>query len=290
MNGRQHQFYSKERKMKMAKFCRYCGKPLPESGICDCQQSVRAAEQIREAAPEVKTAPAPQAPQAETAQTQPNLQMDGAAEKVKETGRLFLSFFTKPADTMKQALDAPDKIPQYLIAGIFAFVMFVAAALIARNSTIAYMLRMAHKNAFSIAMVILIVFFLIRGIYAGAVFALARKYNPSIQLPSVIGLFSITFCLDTAMLVLLMAASMVSLVELQIALLLFWGTGTMLTAYLAAWAVFGGQTEKAYQITMVLHIILLIVLVFAARGIGVKIIKSGFGAIGQAIGSYGGMW
>lgn len=259
----------------MAKFCKYCGKPITEGGGCDCSQAVAVSPVGRQAM--------------EQGQAKPNIQMDGVLEKVKETGNLFLSFFTRPADTMQKALHTEDKIPQYLAAGLFAVVMFIMVGLIAKNDTIAFMLEMADKSAFSIAAILVIGFFIVRGIYAGAVYALAQKDNSAVQLPSVIGLFSMTFCLDTVMMILLMAASMISLAELQIAILLFWSVGTMLTAYLATWTVLGGQTEKAYQITMILHIILLIVLVFIARGMCMKLIEAGMGAMGRAFGSYG-LW
>ena len=43
----------------MAKFCTYCGKPLPESGQCDCEASKAAAAQ--QAAPQPQAAPQAQA-------------------------------------------------------------------------------------------------------------------------------------------------------------------------------------------------------------------------------------
>lgn len=280
----------------MAKFCKYCGKPIPEGGACDCPQAVMSVS--RQTMEQGQTAPGQMEQQAAISpanqQEKPNIpkaniQMDGALEKLKETGNLFLSFFTRPADTMQRALHTGDKIPQYLEAGLFAVVMFIMVGLIAKNDTVAFALEMADKSAFSIAAVLVIAFFAVRGIYAVAVYALSQKDNPAVHLPAVIGLFGMTFCLDTVMIILLMAASMISLAELQIAILLFWSVGTMLTAYLATWTILGGRTEKAYQMTMILHIILLIVLVFIARGMCVKIIEAGMGAMGRAFGSYG-LW
>ncbi len=46
----------------MAKFCTYCGKPLPENGQCDCPESAAArAQQAQQAAPQPGAAPQAQA-------------------------------------------------------------------------------------------------------------------------------------------------------------------------------------------------------------------------------------
>ena len=40
----------------MAKFCTYCGKPLPESGVCDCEEAAARAAAAREVPPAADTA------------------------------------------------------------------------------------------------------------------------------------------------------------------------------------------------------------------------------------------
>lgn len=161
----------------MAKFCKYCGKPIPEGGVCDCPQAVMSVR--RQAMEQGQTAPGQMEQQTAISpanqQAKPNIQMDGALEKLKETGNLFLSFFTRPADTMQRALHTGDKIPQYLEAGLFAVVMFIMVGLIAKNDTVAFALEMADKSAFSIAAVLVIAFFAVRGIYAGTVYALSQQ-------------------------------------------------------------------------------------------------------------------
>lgn len=282
----------------MAKFCKYCGKPIPEGGACGCPQAVMAASRqtMREQACAGSQAAgassqaqvlAGQMQRQAAQQTLSGTQAGDAAEKLKETGGLMLSFFTRPADTMQHALRAADKVPQYLTAAVFAVVLFIMTAVIAQNDTVAFMLQMADKGVLSVALPLLVSFLAVRGIYGAAVYGLSRKISPSVRFSAVMGVFSLTFCLDSMLVVLLMAASLISLVELQLALILFWGLGSMMTAYLATWAVLDGQTGKAWQMTIVLHIVLLIVLVFAAHGIGGRLLRAGIGAMGR---SFGNIW
>lgn len=76
----------------MAKFCTYCGKPLPESGVCDCEEAAARAAAAREAPPAADTAapdtvPEPADAAAQTASaSEPGEAEARTAEPAPETG------------------------------------------------------------------------------------------------------------------------------------------------------------------------------------------------------------
>ncbi|MCD8361527.1 MAG: hypothetical protein LUC98_00990 [Lachnospiraceae bacterium] len=74
-------------------FCKYCGKQLAENELCDCPESVK--ERSTES---------------------------GVAQKL---GKLLSGMLRDPSKTLQDAHDDPDKIPQYIIGGIYFIAVFL---------------------------------------------------------------------------------------------------------------------------------------------------------------------
>ena len=90
-------------------FCRFCGKEIPEGGVCDCQQSANAAVQSETVQP---------ASVSETGGVNVNV----SADDIKA---LFLTAVVKPCSIIEYALSNTRKIPQYIIGAIYAVLVFL---------------------------------------------------------------------------------------------------------------------------------------------------------------------
>ncbi len=121
----------------MAKFCKYCGKPMEEGQVCDCAASQAAAQPTEApapaAAPDV-TAPAPAAAPT-PAPTQPSFNTEKAAAVAKAAGekaksaltlwaKSLLTYLKTPRQGVTEALNDPKNL---VLAGIYAGVNALAA-------------------------------------------------------------------------------------------------------------------------------------------------------------------
>lgn len=201
----------------MAKFCRFCGKQIND-GVCDCPQSVAAAEAaIREkvAAAMGGSAQAQQT-NASTAQTagaartaanegagstfrgtagfnsaeaQQTAQQAAQAAGVvgRQVSTMFVNIIASPVNAMRQAIADGNKLPQYLMAVAYAVLMILLVRLGGKNEFIDddVLLMTGVKMALSAL--------LVRAIYAAAAYALLKKHNPVLKLQDLIGVFSLTF-------------------------------------------------------------------------------------------------
>ncbi len=109
------------------KFCKYCGKQLEDNQVCDCQASVNAAQQTA-AQPQQQTTVPPQ-PQQQPASP---YAMQGApagdnvfVKALKNLPVLFTSFWKDSKKTISVAKNDND----YLLAGMYAFIFFIAVFL-----------------------------------------------------------------------------------------------------------------------------------------------------------------
>lgn len=74
----------------MAKFCRFCGKQIND-GVCDCPQSVAAAE--------------------------------AAGVVGRQVSTMFVNIIASPVNVMRQAIADGNKLPQYLMAVAYAMLI-----------------------------------------------------------------------------------------------------------------------------------------------------------------------
>lgn len=287
----------------MAKFCKYCGKPL-DHGVCDCPQAVsevdeRARAQVmaamsahtEEKSQQVQEpTPAPAFEQAEqtfkqageafqkTAQNiQQSQQAKQAAQIMEKVKNLLVSFVKHPVAAMQTAAQESDKTPQYMVAAVFVVVTLICGCIMMRDD-------MFEGARFKMSLVAALAVLIVRLVYAVGIGMMVKKQNPSSSLKSAIGVFSITLFADAAIILLIMITLFISLYELTMALVVFWMVVNVILAFLATWVLNGGRMEHAVRVSLILQLILMIILVFAARGLLVASVKSTTNSMMRALG------
>lgn len=294
----------------MAKFCKYCGKQI-DGGKCDCPKALAEAEerakaqvlaameqasaQRGQAIPGAGGRPAPQ-PQGSYGQpvpqpydqarqqsyTQPNsaparpgVDTEALAADLKQ---LVLGLLKTPAAAMEQAAQSANKLPQYLIAAVFAVLMLLGLCIGGKNDYI------EGSKMFMVSLIATLAAVLLRAAYGAGVYAMSKKYNPVLTFSAALALFSTTFIFDTLILLLLMIFTVINLYELTFAVLLFWLAASVITACLATWVLTGRRMEAVVRINLILQFVTMIILVFVCRGAAVQAAKM---AARSVMGSFG---
>lgn len=302
----------------MAKFCKYCGKPLND-GVCDCPQAVAEAENRKRAEAQVlaamqstaaaetvmETAQAkPPVQTVETAQAeQPTqtAQFEQAAKNAQEAARQAASAAQAGAqqflqnsglsDRLKAMKDlvfyftkAPVAAMEQAVAAADKVPQYLAAAVFSIVMMVCMGVLLNHDyfegKVFAIALTCVVATLVIRAAYGAGVYLMAKKSNAVLTFAAVTGAFCLTFALDAVVVVLFTICFTFSLFELAIALLLFWMLGTVVMSFLATWVLNGRQMEAAVRITLVLQLILMVILVFAGRSFVVHTVGSAVGSLG----------
>jgi len=266
----------------MAKFCKYCGNPLSEAGVCDCTQATadmeeRAKAQVLPAMEEqpVRQPTLPRTPQpapipTPAPQTAPQAvpKDSNAAKYLTEIKDIFLQFWKSPVSLFRSAVQMENKTPQLLMAVLFALLTIIIVCSAGKGNV--YM----EDAVFEMGFITALTFVVIRLAYSGGVYVLAKRKNSALNFKTVAGVFSITFAFDVVMLLLLVVFSMISLVELIIAVLLFWLVTTAVLSYIAAWVVMGEDIEATYKATLIVQAVLMVALVFIIRGVAARTMVS----------------
>ncbi len=288
----------------MAKFCRYCGKQI-DDGICDCPQSVAAAEaairqkvaaamggaqeaadagSMASAVPKMKPTQAAEA--AEASQTTTNNAPAGAAGQMNGgAGAQGTGFRSAEAQQAAQAAGVVGRQLSTMFVNIIASpVNAMRQAIADPNKLPQYLMAIAYallmillvdvgcRNEFIEDDVLLgtgvrmaLGVLAVRAVYAAAAYALLKKYNPVLRLRDLIGVFSMTFAYDFIILVATILSFRIGFYELAIALLFFWGIMDALIAYLATWIISGENAAAAFRSNLLIQLVLTIVLVFVGR-------------------------
>lgn len=289
----------------MAKFCRFCGKQIND-GVCDCPQSVAAAEAaIREkvaaamgGSAQAQQTNASTAQTADAARTAANegvgsafrgtagfnsAEAQQAAQAAGVVGRqvstMFVNIIASPVNAMRQAIADSNKLPQYLMAVAYAVLMILLVRLGGKNEFIDddVLLMTGVRMALSAL--------LVRAIYAAAAYALLKKHNSVLKLQDLIGVFSLTFAYDIIILVVTILSFWFKFYELVVALLFFWGIMDALIAYLATWIISGENAEAAFKANLLIQLVLTIVLVFVGRTMVVNFISDALGTAMNSLNS-----
>lgn len=261
----------------MAKFCRYCGTPLSETGVCDCAQTK--AEMEQNAAATMVAQPIPQpisqpisqptpppAPQATPANS-------AGMSNLTEMKDIFLQFWKSPISLFRSAVQKENKVPQLLMTAAFALLTIILVLFMGNGNMVFE--DIALKIGFTTALT----FVAIRLAYSSGVYFLAKRQNPTLDFMTVVGVFSITFAFDIVMLVLLILFSMISLFELAIAFSLFWLVATAIISYIATWTVMREDIEASYKATLIIQVVLMVVLVFVIRGFAANTLSGAMGSM-----------
>lgn len=275
----------------MAKFCKYCGKPLNE-GLCDCAQAVEEAEakasaQVMSAmkanSETTQSAAAPTLQQAEqafqkTAQSiQQSQQAQQAVKILDRMKKLLIDFAKNPTAAMRRAVQENDKVPQYLTAAMFALITLICGGIMLRDDIF-------KGSRFGMSLMVVVMILIVRLIYAAGTYIMVKRQNSALSLKAVVGLFSMTLFVDAVMILMIMLSSLISLYELTFALVIFWMVSTVVMAFLATWVLNGGDMERAVRVTLLLQLVLTIILVFVARGFLVAGVKSTTNGIMRSLG------
>ncbi len=297
----------------MANFCKYCGKPIVGDS-CDCpgavaeaqakaqvQQAMNAAPQPGQVPPRPGQVPpqpgqvppqpgqvppqygqAPYGqPQYGQAPAQPLVspQMQTVLGEVKD---LALGIFRAPERTLQQAAAAPVKTAQYILLGIASVVILFLISFMSPVKGIGY------GTMFKFAFICTLITVGVRLVYGIAAGLAVRKQNPSVTIPTAIGVFSVTLVYDAAICLLLLIFIKISLWELVIAFLLFWLVASVICAYLATDVLALKKSGTVFITSLVIQLVLMVVLVFVIRGIGASMLGD---LLEDAAGSLmGSMW
>lgn len=265
----------------MANFCRYCGKQL-ENGVCDCPESQ--AEREKEHVTEI--------PVMKETHTQMDTGAAGPAASGQAAGKItvsldagklgqdFLSYlkgmFRHPSTTIRNALTDADKTSQFLMLVIAALVSVIMVTVTCKD-----LLDGGDRFKFGIMLALAII--AIRMVYGLIVYAVAKKSSPDVDVKSVLAAFSLTLLVDSAVMLLITLFTIMTLVEIVIALTIFWLISSALYSDLVTRILLGDDTDKTVCVTMLIQIVLLVVLVFTGRGILTKLINEVMGSFGSML-------
>lgn len=257
----------------MAKFCKYCGKQI-DGGVCDCPQAL-AEVHGKVAGIDPRNVRRPEEPPYQP----PHPQYQPGQAKIigNDVKNLFIHMFTDPVSAFKQAAASPNKLPQYLIAAAYVLLWLIHVSFIVKNDWVPDDLM--RKIGLTIALVALIT----RGVYAAGVYGFAKKWNPNLTLESALGVFSMTFAYDMVLLVLQDVVGKTGIYEISIALVVFWLAMDVTVAYLLTLILTNYNNSAAFRITLILQLVILIMLVFALRGIATKTIESVVGNLQNSL-------
>ncbi len=238
----------------MAKFCSYCGKPLPESGVCDCAESA-AANAAVSAAPAQPAAPA--APAQPAAPAAENAYVKKTREAVSQSVPFVKDYWKDPMTATRHVLQQKNMglaavmmILNALVTGLLLFCVY---------SKLGSALRGASKQMFGGKVDVEVPFFssMLMGILMAAValalsavvlFAILRMVRIDASFSYVIMAVGVNSILCTACLVLALLMA-----------LLGWTTGVLICVLLGmvAWVflgtlllvkVFGASISGAMQV------------------------------------------
>jgi hypothetical protein len=292
----------------MAKFCKYCGTPLGEGQVCGCAgaQAERAQKAAyatgtpannqgaaygagpmnnqgtvngtaTSAAYGTYTAGAAGQTVNAAAGIQ-NMAENPSAQKAKnifmDTVNIFKSYLLTPVKAMEDALSSTDKIPQFLVAAVFAVLMLIAVSAVCGGKSMKYVLSAAGIGTFRIFFTFTLLFIGTRAAYSCVAGLFAKKQNETLDMVSCLGLFSTTFVVDIIMLILTGICSIVFPVEILTALVITWMISTAVTSSMATWVVFGEKMEPTYRLTLVMQLVLWILLIFIMKGIGARMLET----------------
>lgn len=112
----------------MSNFCAFCGKPLPENGICDCQAQPQYTAQPQyqpqpqyTAQPQYQPQPYPQYPEQPYPQAyQQPAQPSAVAIGFRKLGPFLKGFLTAPVDALKGAVQERDLALAMIITAFFS--------------------------------------------------------------------------------------------------------------------------------------------------------------------------
>lgn len=246
----------------MANFCNYCGKPMPETGICECQENVtnqtQQSESTEGGSPIVN---------------QPVVKAEENAAMIafNEVKMLFMSFVKQPIATMESAYVEDNKRPQLLIGALYAIVLFLCIFIKAAKL----------GNAFGGSIMLTLVFCIVKVLYVTLIYLFNRKNN--IKFKSVLSLFCLisipeTICILVIFLLSFVASSAFTGLVI-VGLMLF--VSAIISNTIAAALVFKDNKDKFYWSYMLINFIVIMIMSLFLRTVVIS-------SIGTALGSLGG--
>lgn len=287
----------------MAKFCKYCGKPLEEGQVCDCAASVAAAQPAETPAPAPvpDAAPAPAPAQASFNTEKAAAAAKAAGEKAKSALSLWvkslLTYLKTPRQGVTEALNDPKNL---VLAGIYAGInaltvffflwalMGKALGVIARVTKVGYPVGILLLSGIIFAAVFI-------GMSALALFACAKLNKRELDIKQALVIASVSSTYPTA---LLLIGTILGLLSIWLALFclvlacLVWCINACTDLYDYA-GLNGTRSLKEMGIMLGAMAVVLLIFFLVARGMlgwavsEISISGTKLGNIGELIGNIG---
>lgn len=142
-------------------FCKFCGKEIPNGGICECQEAmsgntVQQSEQVQQTQ--------------QVRQSQQSQVLNDIKDLLLSCKNILLNFFRQPIDTVKQVYINNTNNEAYVIGGAFVVLAFITCMVLTRD--FADYIEPA-KIGFWFAMVLLVE----KLLFGGMLYVFTRKYS-----------------------------------------------------------------------------------------------------------------
>lgn len=248
----------------MAKFCKYCGSPIPEGGSCECQK----AKEERD--PNVTNQESMQGNQSQQfAQTD----MSPAAKIFYDTKNLIVNFFRKPVTTMEVGLLALDKTSQFMVGVLYAIILFLS-------------LTMRLSGAIKYAFIIVLAFVAVKAIYAGLLYLFTKKQGSDFK--SLFALYCLSSLPESVCIIIIFllsyiaASAYIGLIIMAIMLFIV----AIISEMTAVEIVLKKDRDKGFWLFLLFSFIIAIMEAFVIKVAVMAAIQSAVQSMGGLLGSF----
>lgn len=225
-------------------FCKYCGSPVPEGGVCSCQgqplhQQPCPGQAINQQAPKTP------------------------AIDSNKIVSAFAVYFTAPLDTLRAAYAAPEPIGNLLIGAPYLLFVFLFPLIRLLNMKLYGHSLVSGGRAFGTAIVVFLLAAVCKALQAGAAYLISDKSKSYL---SALGVFCVAAIPQTILYVLLTLLSLIRILASYgpiLGLLAFLIPVTAVTNFTAAMAIMGEDARRKNQMLWVQMAVMFIILLIA---------------------------
>lgn len=142
-------------------FCKFCGKEIPDGGICECQKTVNGntVQQSQQVQQEQQVRP-----------SQQSQVLNDVKELSLSCKNILLNFFKQPIDTVKQVYINNANNETYVIGGVFVVLAFITCMVLTRDFA-------DYIEPVKIGFWFAIISIVEKLLFSGLLYAFARKYS-----------------------------------------------------------------------------------------------------------------
>lgn len=246
----------------MANFCKYCGKPMPETGICECENAANQTQQSEGA-----EGGAPIVNQPVVVQTGES----PAMKALNDAKTLFISFMKQPIATLESAFIEENKLPQLLMGALYAIVLFLC--ILIRSAGVG--------NAFGGSIMLTLVFCIVKLLYVSLVYFFNRKNG--VKFKSVLSLFCLISIPETICVLVFFLLSFIATSAFMglviVGLMLF--VSAIISNTIAAAIVFKENKDKFFWFYMLINFIVIMLMAFFLKAVVISSIQTAVSSLGS---------